>query len=208
MLSYVWALEGWSPELVLRVVKDFVCGKVKRSPSQRSKVPTAEELAAQLRLRADEMGGGEATDRGEYAPPFGPLWGVQLYALLAQGPDERMPPPTRFFARMIAKGGETGAHYRLEHQAHNGFKQVAAMMQAAEQARGCRADKALAKFVDRMEPVPTEGETFEQWFAEHRRRGWPWLPRTGRQRVVYFPKGGPIALEAMLNELRNGDVDA
>ena len=84
--GYVWAAEGEPIALVKLVVKDFVTGKVKRSPSLRAKLPTAEEFAAQIEARAVEGKAATAMVAATHAPPFGPLWGVKLYALLLAGP--------------------------------------------------------------------------------------------------------------------------
>jgi hypothetical protein len=47
-----------------------------------------------------------------------------------------------------------------------------------------------------MVAVPVTSPEFEEWRLEFERRGWQWLPDPGQQRVVYFPAGGPEALDA------------
>lgn len=199
--GYVWACEGKPITLVERVVKDFVTGKVKRSASLRSKLPTSEEFAAQLDERGSESAGVAALVSATHAPPFGPLWGARLYGLLLAGPDADMRKPSAFMAAMIAKGGEEGERYRLEHQANNGFAKVNSMLIAADEARGCMVEQRFQKLAQGVEPVPVASSVFNAWKAEHARRGWPWLPSTGKQRVAYFPKGGPIGLAAFEAQL-------
>jgi hypothetical protein len=195
--GYVWACEGRPVALVERVVKDFLSGKVKRSPSLRSKLPTAEEFAAQLNAREAEGGDTVSDVPGGVAPPFGPLWMAKLLSILLCGPEETSVKPSMFIAGMIAKGGEIGERYQLQHQAATGFPKARAMLSRADEALGSRVGEEFAPMAELMEPVPVTGEVFAAWQADFERRGWPWLPRTGKQRVVYFPKGGPAGLDAV-----------
>lgn len=202
--GYVWACEGRSLDLVERVVRDFVSGKVKRSAAQRAKLPTAEEFAAQLDARASESVQVAAMATATYAPPFGPLWGAKLYALLLKGPDADMRKPSAFIASVIAQGGPKAESYRLSHQANNGFRLATGMLSNAGDARGCLVEEDLQHLATMVEPVPVDTPTFETWKAEHERRGWPWLPSTGKQRVVYLPKGGPAGIEVFAAAMREG----
>lgn len=189
--GFLWAIEGRSLDLIERVVKDFVTGKVERSPSRRSKLPTAEEFAAQIKTRAAEGKGCVATPAAvTYAPPFGPLWFAKLYGLLMAGPDKDISTPSSFIASQIAKGGEMGERYRLDHQASNGFRAANVMLQGAFDAKGCTVDETLQAVAELFEPVPVNSRVFMAWKELHRDRGWPWLPEMGRQRVAYLPKGG------------------
>lgn len=197
--GYVWACEGRPAALVERVVKDFLSGKVKRSPSLRSKLPTSEEFAAQLDTRASEGARGavlEFTPRTS-APPFGPVWIAKLLSVLLAGPEKAISKPSSFIASMIAQGGEIGHRYRLQYQANNGFPKAREMLGRAEYGQGVRVEEAFEPLVEAMEPVPVTGEVFAAWRDDFERRGWPWLPDTGKQRVVYFPKGGPAGLDAV-----------
>ncbi len=58
-----------------------------------------------------------------------------------------------------------------------------------------------------MVAVPVASPEFEAWRMEFERRGWPWLPDPGQQRVVYFPAGGPEALDAFENAIRGTGND-
>ncbi|RJG45584.1 hypothetical protein D3Y55_15880 [Mesorhizobium sp. DCY119] len=199
--AYVWAVEGKPLDLVERVVKDFVTGKVDRSASKRSKLPTSEEFAAQIRIREAESGEVQAMASSSYAPPAGPLWGVKVIAMLLKGPDKDMLRPSAFMAAEIAKGGVSGERYRLQHQANNGFRRVNLIFQAAADARGCLVEEKLHAHIALMEPVPVTGDVFAAWRDEFARRGWPWLPDMGKQRVVYLPKGGPAGFASIEAEL-------
>lgn len=197
--GYVWACEGRPAALVERVVRDFLSGKVKRSPSLRSKLPTSEEFAAQLDVRASEgqRGAVVAFTPTTSAPPFGPVWTAKLLSILLSGPEKAISKPSAFIAGMIAKGGEIGERYRLQHQANSGFPKARDMLARAEFGQGFRAEEAFEALAETMEPVPVTGEVFAAWRDDFERRGWPWLPDTGKQRVVYFPKGGPSGLDAV-----------
>lgn len=199
MQGYLWAVEGKPPAVVERVVKDYLSGSLERERGKRGKLPTSEEFGAQLRVRSSEIetyGQTIADTSMVQAPPFGPLWSVKRFKLLIEGPVNPMPKPTAFMAKLIDQGGESGERYRRDHQANNGYPVVNSMHRYAEDARGCSVESALLAHCGLMEPVPVDGEVFSAWKAEHERRGWPWLPSVGRMRVVYFPQGGPLALDA------------
>lgn len=199
--GYVWACEGRPVALVKRVVRDFVTGEVKRSPSLRSKLPTAEEFAAQLKARASEGADAASIEARTFAPAFGPLWGIKLIALLLAGPDRKVE-PSAFFAAKIAEGGATGERYRLLHQASYGFCKAGLMIEQAERAQGRYVEASLADLVELMEPVPVNGDVYAAWHNEFEARGWPWLPNTGKQRVVYLPRGGPEGLASIAAVLK------
>ncbi|TIS01066.1 MAG: hypothetical protein E5X14_26670, partial [Mesorhizobium sp.] len=133
--GYIMACKGRSLDLVGRAVGEFIAGAVDRPANRRFKLPTSEEFGAHIKLLAN--GDGSVANPRIYAPPFGPLWGVNLYALLLNGPDKSMPAPSRFVAAEIAKGGASAERYRLEHQANNGFKAATFVLQDAADAKGC-----------------------------------------------------------------------
>lgn len=201
--GYVWAVEGKPLDLVERTVRDFVTGKVERATSKRGKLPTSEEFAARMAYHTSSTANRSTVAEGIHAPPYGPAWGAKLYALLLAGPDTTIK-PTQFIASMIAKGGEEGERYRLHHQAASGFRSVNVMMQAAGDARGCAVPPQMHALVTAMEAVPVGTAMFAEWQQEHEARGWPWFGETGKQRVVYFPKGGPVALQEFQKVLSNG----
>jgi hypothetical protein len=122
---------------------------------------------------------------------------AKLLSILLAGPDKAMNKPSSFIASMIAQGGEVGERYRLQHQATNGFARAREMLGRAEYGQGFQVEEAFEPLAEKMEPVPVTGEVFTAWRGDFERRGWPWLPNTGKQRVVYSPKGGPAGLDAM-----------
>lgn len=202
--GYVLVLQGKPADLVRRVANGFVSGAYERTDARRGKLPSAEEFNHRLRLLiAERKANGKVVseDTTTLAPAYGPLWAAKLYSLLLAGCDERMPKPSRFYSMMMAEGGEKGERYRLEHQANNGFRLASLMIRDAEDAKGSLVQGSLARFVSHMEPVPVDGQVFEDWKELHRARGWPWLGSTGKMPVVYLPKGGVEGLAAMADVL-------
>lgn len=66
-----------------------------------------------------------------------------------------------------------------------------------EQARSHKVTSAEARFAilaDLVEPVPVGDDLFKAWKDHDEAVNWPFVPETGRQPVVYFPKGGPQGL--------------
>lgn len=145
------------------------------------------------------------------APAFGPHWSaVRLRLLLGEMVDaSRWPKPGTFMAMLLAQDDAAGRTARMERQAAHGWPQVNRLHESADNRRGIRVAigspvEALAKL---MEPVPVGSAMFEAWKIEHERRGWPWLPDTGSMRVVYFPAGGPGALDAFEAAIRGQEAD-
>ena len=204
--SYLLAVKGQGERAVGKAVDDFLSGAVDRKKANRAKLPTSDEFGGHVREVAALVQAGKDADAMAYAPPFGPLWGVKLYEMLNRGADAVLAPPTAFFANMIANGGTIGMRYQLEHQANNGFRAVNGMFALAADAKGCMVEIDLKPLMPRMEPVPVDGRAYMEWRYEHYTRGWPWLPDTGKQRVVYLPKDGVAGLEQLLTVLpRRGD---
>lgn len=129
------------------------------------------------------------------AKPFGPLWqAVRIKHLLA-GPTA----PVRLttFQRMQIQSGQADeATVLREGRARHGFPSVNLMHERALDRRGVAVAPELEALTAMMEPVPVGSERYEEWRFEHEHRGWPWIPDPGAMRVVYFPHGGPAALNA------------
>lgn len=192
--GYRLATKGQRQDVVRQAVDDFLSGSVDRKQSARGRAPTSEEFGAYVRDLARKRPAARLGQKLEYAPPFGPLWGVKVYQLLLDGPDDPHAIAPRFVASMIAKGGETGDVYRLHHQAATGFKTVNAMFERAFDGKGWNVEDSLEPVTAAMEAVPVDGYRISNWRGEHTLRGWPWLPSFGRQRVVYLPTGGPAEI--------------
>lgn len=127
------------------------------------------------------------------AKAFGPLWQAARMKQLLAGV-QRVPAGLTATQRALVEMGKADeAELQREQQARSGWPTVNAMHERAEFGRGVSAAPSLEPLAALMEPVPVGSERFEEWKLEHRLRGWPWLPETGRQPVVYFPAGGPAA---------------
>ena len=146
------------------------------------------------------------------APAFGPHWAaVRLRAFLLETPDpSTWPAASAFMATLLAQDDAKGAAARLERQATYGWPGINRMHQNAENRRGIRVTigsraEALGRL---MEAVPVGSPVYAAWRLEHERRGWPWIPDPGGMRVVYFPAGGPGALDAFEAAIRGDQHDA
>lgn len=84
---------------------------------------------------------------------------------------------------------------------------VSQLFNMARMRKGHRFGERWQAMKPLMEPVPVGSPVFDEWRAEFERRGWPWLPDPGVQRVVYFPAGGPDQLSQFQQALR-GENDA
>lgn len=115
----------------------------------------------------------------EYAPPFGPVWGGWIWSHLLSAPEE----------------------------AEKGWPMVSLLLRKAVRRQGHRFAEHVHCRASLMEAVPVGSATFEAWRAEHERRGWPWIPDPGEQRVVYFPAGGPAGLPAFEAAVNEGQGD-
>lgn len=128
------------------------------------------------------------------AKPFGPLWQAARMKHLLAGPTVE-PVLTRIDRMLIQEGRFAEADLLREKQAKTGFPAINSMHDKASFRQGVTVSLALEPLAGLMEPVPVGSPMFEEWRLEHERRGWPWLPDTGAQPVVYFPQGGPAGLE-------------
>jgi len=188
--GYILACKGFAAAAVRKAVEAYVSGSVERKAGKRATLPTSDEFGAQVRAADAALKARGPDGSKEHAPPFGPLWGVKVYELLGQGPDDFMPPPPRFIRSVIDAGGEKGEAYQLHHQAVVGFSAVNAMFQAAADGKGWSVEVRLNAFTYLLDPVPVSSETFKDWRAIHADRGWPWFPPSGKQRVIYLPRDG------------------
>ena len=128
------------------------------------------------------------------AAPFGPLWQAVRLKQLVSGPTAALPALTATERGWIADGTFSEEKLLRSKRERSGYPGVNRMHDLAGQGRGISVAAAVEALAGDMEPVPVASPRFEAWRAEHERRGWPWLPDTGRLPVVYFPRGGPDAL--------------
>lgn len=85
---------------------------------------------------------------------------------------------------------------------------VDALYRLARIRRGHRFGERWQAMKPLMVAVPVASPELEAWRMEFERRGWPWLPDPGQQRVVYFPAGGPEALDAFEKAIRGTGNDS
>ncbi len=184
---------------------------------------SAEERAAAIDRQADYVASVKGTGRSKYckfdlylsekrweklpprpapptelwAPAFGPLWNaICLRELLLRAAQAAQAPPSAFIRDLLSRGDEAGRRERLKRQAAFGWPKVNGWYQQAASRKGFTAKAEDAWLAGLMEPVPVNSDVMADWRAEYDRRGWPWLPDPGGMRVVYFPAGGPGALDA------------
>lgn len=139
------------------------------------------------------------------APAFGPLWQAARLKKLLAGPTA----PARLTATTLALV-EAGTWPRDVAEraslAASGYPQVNGLHELAANGRGVAVPAVLATLAAALEPVPVSSPRMGEWQALHKAMGWPWLPDTGRQQVVYWPKGENVqaalaAFEAALRTL-------
>jgi hypothetical protein len=121
----------------------------------------------------------QAKPFNEFAPPFGPVWGVWIWQHLISAPDE----------------------------AGKGWPLVAHLFRKAGFRQGHKFAKRWHDIAGLMEAVPVGSAVFNAWRDEHARRGWPWIPDPGDQPVVFFPKGGPDGLATFEAAIRGEASD-
>ncbi|AJY47054.1 hypothetical protein [Martelella endophytica] len=123
------------------------------------------------------------------AATFGKAWMAERFARLG-APCERMPPLTRFQELEIAEGRADRKALWRERMSKMGWPAVNAMNEQALRSpgKGMRVSGEIALLATDFEAVRVGGGNWTEWQAEHERRGWPWLPETGWQEWVYFPR--------------------
>jgi hypothetical protein len=125
----------------------------------------------------------------DYAPPLGPVWSALVHGLMIEGPEhpEHAPAAGQIWLRV---------------QIEKAWPKIASIFTAAALRRGVRAGARWQALKDAMEFVPKDSPLFAAWRAEAARRGWPALPSIGDMAGMYFPAGGPEALDAFAAKVR------
>lgn len=161
-----------------------------------------------LDLPAQALASVDPAANPQLAAPFGKLWGAKRMALLIGSPPQPSPQASGFLAAQLADPGEAGRRARLERQARFGWPGVNRMDELAAQAKpwpiAAFEAAQLERLAEATEQVWTGTPLWDAWRDEFARRGWPWLPEMGRQRVASFPAGGPEGLEAFERAVRDG----
>lgn len=149
-------------EAVAKAGRKHVCSAGRYLAEKRwAELPPAPAVAAR-----------PATDDGR-APPFGPVWGAALADAWLAGPAGEPP-----------QGGVW-----LRADLVRCWPKLAQLADLASMRRGFEAGPRLQRLAALCEPVPVASDRMAAWRAELAARGWPDLPPTGEQQVIYLPKG-------------------
>ncbi|WP_176086275.1 hypothetical protein [Martelella sp. HB161492] len=134
------------------------------------------------------------------AATFGKAWMAERFIRLAE-PCTPLPPLTRFQEHEIASGRADRDALRHERMQKMGWPSVNAMHEQALRypGRGVRVSPETVLLGADFEQVRVGSALWRAWEAEHRGRGYPWLPGTGRAEWVYFPPLNAATPEAALN---------
>ena len=157
--------------------------------------------------------------------PFGPVWGALRMLPLLDGPaDIEIAEDLRDAVRKVfevhrRRGEHAGRDYlarkgiqlgsrdelifpadfdaveRRRRQMDHGFPKVMALHKQAESRKAGVACAEAAGLSPLMEAVPVGSATYERWARWHAENFLPFVPDPGAQPVVWFPKGGPEAIE-------------
>jgi hypothetical protein len=142
------------------------------------------------------------------AKPFGPWWMAARLKCLLRGPTMTPAGLTSFERSLVADGKADEGELMRAKIAKTGWPTINAMHDRAANRQGVTVATALEHLAAMMEAVPVGSEIYVGWRALHEAKGWPWLPDPGDQRVVYFPAGGPEALDAFEAAIRGNQNDA
>lgn len=172
-------------------------------------VPKAQNAAMALTAEEREIAAERMADYVASAKVGGRTVICTFAVYLAEKRWEKLPPPAPkqevpndyappfgpvWSAFVVGKllGGEGATH-------------VAALYKLARQKVGHRFGERWQALKACMVPVPVDSDEFGEWRDEFERRGWPWMPDPGDQRVVYFPAGGPAGLSDFEAAVRGQD---
>ncbi len=122
------------------------------------------------------------------APPFGKAWSARRLILLGQ-PCGALPKLSAFNqARYDAADGRGRNEILAEHRSANGWPSVRLMHERALEGRSVAVSPADVEAGREFTQVRIGSEVWEAFRSVHQERGYPWLPETGRQEWVYFPR--------------------
>ncbi len=143
------------------------------------------------------------------APVFGPVWGALRHREFGLVAPVEGPPPSAFMAEQLKRADEAGEQARRTRRAAHGWPKVNHMHSQALSRKGVSVRRVVAeRLKPLMEPVMVGSSVYDAWRDVHEAKGWPWIPDPGTHPVVYFPVGGPEALAAFEQAIRdegNGD---
>lgn len=142
------------------------------------------------------------------AAAFGPKWMAKRLWQFEMVAPVRPAPLTATQRRMVDEGLASEGELMRAKQARDGWPEVNRMHERARFGQGVTVAPELEALAALMEPVPVGSERYAEWEVEHERRGWPWLPDPGAQRVVFFPAGGPGEGMRRFEQAVRGEDDA
>ena len=123
------------------------------------------------------------------AKPFGPVWQAARLRDLLAGPQVERFRLTAFEEGMIADGRLDRDELLRDRRVKAGWPSVNRMHDLAEQRRSLAVEPSpeIERLAKTMVACPAGGDAMAAWRALHDERGWPWLPDTGAQPVVFWP---------------------
>lgn len=123
------------------------------------------------------------------AKPFGPVWQAARLRDLLAGPQVDRFRLTVFEEGMIADGRLDRESLLRDRRVKAGWPSVNRMHDLAEQRRSLAVEPSaeIERLAKTMVACHANGDAMAAWRALHDARGWPWLPDTGAQPVVYWP---------------------
>ncbi len=132
---------------------------------------------------------------------YAPMWFAKRMVLLVEGPIANMPKPTAFLASVIAKGGEEGRKFHLDHVSRRGFPRVKEMGEASGPVV---IEDRYRVFVKHLEPVAYDSAIYRRWREFFTSQGWPWdVPY---ERPAFLPAGGPASIQIFINAVKSTEA--
>lgn len=146
----------------------------------------------------------------KFEPKFGPVWGAKRMLPLFDAPRKDLPDGRNdFLRRLLREDSPMGEVERRKRRIEHGYPEVNKLDGGGVSNTGTAEDERFREFArEWMVAVVVNSDVWNEWQSYFDGREWPWVPDTGRQPVVYFPKGGPSELsnfETAVQGLRNDD---
>lgn len=132
------------------------------------------------------------------AKPCGKLFMARFYGYLFDGATVEVS-LNKFERQLVETGRYTAEQMLMKKQADQGFPDVNELISRAEGRRGALVSSLLQPLAEHMVSIEVGSAVWNEWAAEHEKRGWPWFNNNGFLKYVYLPQGGV----AMLNELQD-----
>ena len=142
------------------------------------------------------------------AKPFGKLFGVEVYRNFLTVSPGMISAPTAFERGQIQRGERSENEIYREKLAKQGWGSVEGLFERASTGRSTAVSARYNPLCELMQPVRVGSDQWLAWQAYHADRGWRWYPTPEWLEWVYFPAGGPDAVNEFETALRGiGDDD-